>query len=393
MSISAFILFQTALLLLIAVTGIIFTYALPVPSQKHKAMAAHYARGFLLSMCLAQLCLATRHTDYSVIYILAYNFFMLVSAYLLYVTVIKRYGHAMRRHQMWLIGGHLLLLEILTLVFAYIYPSEPLRDTILLISCMLPIVMAMQRVRLVQVRDNRSDRVLLSVLAFTLVIIGVIAPIYLNFIAGDEFEQTVMGLLMVVLLQLFFILGFAVSVVQSLVSRLNVKVYTDALTKARNRHYFYSIAPKISENAAASNQSLSVILCDIDHFKAINDTYGHVFGDSALQHFSMVLQSELRKSDMLVRMGGEEFLVVLRDCAIQQASQLAERLRESITANPLVHQDKHVTVSASFGVVEIMPGDDIFTSVNLADRALYRAKETGRNQVIAIDPNLSATMP
>lgn len=385
MSISAFLLFQAALLVLIAFTGIIFTYALPVPSQKHKAMAAHYARGFLLSMSLAQLCLAMRHTELSIIYLLGYNLFLIISAYLLFVTVVKRYGHALRRYQMWLIGAHIATLEVLTLVFSFYYESEIIRDMLMVISCVVPIVLAMQRVRSVLPLGSKGDKVLLMVLAFTLLTIGVIAPVYLAFIAGDEFEQTVMGLLMIVLLQLLFIIGFAVSVVQSLVNRLNRKVYTDALTKTRNRHYFYNVAPKISENAAASNQSLAAILCDIDHFKAINDTYGHMVGDKALQHFTQVLQSELRKGDMLVRMGGEEFLIVLRDCDIAQARQLAERLRESITENALKYQSKTVTVTASFGVVEVLPGADIFKSVNLADQALYQAKETGRNQVIAVE--------
>ncbi|GGW81232.1 GGDEF domain-containing protein [Alteromonas halophila] len=385
MSISAFILFQAALLVLIALVGVIFTCALPTPSQKHKAMAAHYARGFMLSMCLAQLCLSMRHTDYAIIYLLGYNLFLLVSAYLLFVTVVKRYGHALRYQQMWLISMHIVVLEVLTLVFAFYYDSEPVRDMLMLVSCVVPIVLAMNRVRLVLSRDSVGDKVLLLVLAFTLFTIAVVAPVYLTLIAGSEFEQTVMGLLMVVLLQLFFIVGFAVSVVQSLVNRLNKKVYTDALTKARNRHYFYNMAPKISENAAASRQSLAAILCDIDHFKAINDTHGHVVGDKALQHFTQVLQAELRKSDMLVRMGGEEFLVVLRNCDIHRATQLAERLRASVTDNSLIHQGKSVSVTASFGVVEIVPGADIFKSLNLADQALYKAKATGRNQVIAIE--------
>lgn len=385
MSTSAFLLFQAALLVLIAMTGIIFTYALPVPSQKHKAKASHYARGFLLSMCLAQLCLAMRHTEIAIIYVLGYNLFLIISAYLLFATVVKRYGHALRRYQMALIASHIVVLEVFTVVFAFYYESETIRDIGMLVSCIVPIVFAIQRVRLVLSRDSRGDKVLLLVLAFTLLTIVVIVPVYLTLIAESEFEQTVMGLLMTVVLQLLFIVGFAVSVVQSLVNRLNKKVYTDALTKTRNRHYFYNMAPKISENASASNQSLAAILCDIDHFKAINDTFGHVVGDKALQHFTQTLQSELRKSDMLVRMGGEEFLIILRDCDIARACQLAERLRESITENALVYQSKTVNVTASFGVVEITPGSDIFKSVNLADQALYQAKETGRNQVIAVE--------
>ena len=384
MSISAFLLFQAALLVLIAVTGIIFTCALPVPSQKHKARAVYYARGFLLSMCLSQFCLSLRHTEFSIIYLLGYNLFLLISAYLLFVTVVKRYGHALRRYQRWLIVAHIITLQLLTMFFAFYDDRETVRDILMLVSCVIPIVLAIQRVRLVLSRDSRGDKILLLALIFTLLTIAVLAPIYLQFIAGDEFEQTVMGLLMTVLLQLLFIVGFVVSVVQSLLDRLNKKVYTDALTKARNRHYFYNMAPKISESAIASNQSLSAILCDIDHFKAINDTYGHLVGDKALQHFTQVIQSELRKNDTLVRMGGEEFLILLSDCDITRASQFAERLRESIIENALEHHGKTVGVSASFGVVEVGPGDDIFKSVNLADEALYQAKETGRNQVIAV---------
>ncbi|MEW9799065.1 GGDEF domain-containing protein [Alteromonas sp. CYL-A6] len=395
MSTSAFILFQAVLLAVIAVTGFIFTYALPVPSQKHKAKAAEYARLFLLTMTATQVCLSVRHLpimslfgaafDPVLIYVLGFNLFAIVSAYLLYMTVVNRYGHAVRRQQRLFMVVHVLLLELASLYFYFVIPSETTRDLLMLGSCVIPVVMATHRIWLFLPQGSKGDTVLLSVLIATLVIICVCAPVYLTFLAGDEFEQTIMGLLMNVFLQLLFIMGFAVSVVQSLVNRLHRQVFTDALTKVHNRHFFYNMTPKLLENASRLNQTMAVIVCDIDHFKSVNDTHGHVVGDKVLRHFTTLLQTQLRKDDVLIRMGGEEFLILLQNCDGETAALLAERLREKVSASPLKHQNKSISITASFGVVDVAPGADLFKGVNQADEALYKAKDTGRNQVICVN--------
>ncbi len=183
---------------------------------------------------------------------------------------------------------------------------------------------------------------------------------------------------------LVFVLSFAERVLHSLVNRLHTQVHTDPLTGAKNRHFFYEIAPKLSAHALRNNEILSVVACDIDHFKAINDKHGHVVGDIALKRFCKIIQDELWAEDTLIRMGGEEFLVLSPHCDRNQATELAERLRKVISETEIEAKGVNLMLTASFGVIEMTHNSEFFSSVKEADQALYNAKAAGRNQVITV---------
>nr|WP_281358611.1 GGDEF domain-containing protein [Alteromonas ponticola] len=170
----------------------------------------------------------------------------------------------------------------------------------------------------------------------------------------------------------------------SLVTRLKFKIYQDPLTNCKNRHFFYEMAPKLLAHAKRHNEQMSVVICDIDHFKSINDKFGHVVGDRALQQFAKTLSAELRNEDALIRMGGEEFLILSPRCDIAQAKAFAERLRHRIEVNPMKLSGVDISLTASFGVVEIHSDNDIYHGLKAADTAMYEAKSAGRNQVITV---------
>ena len=159
----------------------------------------------------------------------------------------------------------------------------------------------------------------------------------------------------------------------------------DPLTGAFNRHYFSSQLTSEIAFAARHDTPLSVILLDIDFFKKVNDTYGHLGGDAALVHLSSIFLKSLRTEDLLARYGGEEFVILLRGIPVDRAVAVAERLREALEAQPVMHGDNAFRITASFGCASLSCCSTSIADLLLetADRRLYRAKELGRNRVVS----------
>lgn len=159
---------------------------------------------------------------------------------------------------------------------------------------------------------------------------------------------------------------------------LEKKVSIDNLTKIYNRYKLDDLIENEFENYLRSVGDLSVILFDIDHFKKINDTYGHETGDIVLKELTKIVKSSLRHNDIIIRWGGEEFLVLLPGTKIQNAADIAEKFRKLIEAHQFADINK---VTCSFGATEAKENDSKNILISRADEALYRAKESGRNKV------------
>lgn len=145
------------------------------------------------------------------------------------------------------------------------------------------------------------------------------------------------------------------------------------------------------ERSAREGQPLSVILADIDHFKDINDTFGHLAGDVVLREIASIFLRSVRVYDSVGRYGGEEFLIVLPGSGFENARHRAEELRKAIEAAQIVDGDNPVPVTSSFGVASGFPSeDDVEAAIRAADTALYRAKENGRNCVVAVDLSMES---
>ncbi|MEM7762959.1 MAG: GGDEF domain-containing protein [Pseudomonadota bacterium] len=170
--------------------------------------------------------------------------------------------------------------------------------------------------------------------------------------------------------------------VSDMSDRLKGMAVVDQLTGLLNRHGFEGLGQRAFENARSEQRPLSVVLADLDHFKAVNDRFGHAVGDKALIHFAHRLQIGRRQDDIVARIGGEEFLIVLPDTDIVAAERVAQLVRVSTSKTPVVDGERPLMVSASFGVAEISDEDaNIADMVARADRAMYRAKRLGRNRV------------
>ena len=158
----------------------------------------------------------------------------------------------------------------------------------------------------------------------------------------------------------------------------------DYLTQINNRRSLECIAKKELSKAIRHKNPLSIIVCDIDHFKRINDQYGHQAGDDVLVNFSALIIKNLRDYDIVARYGGEEFLLLLPNTDIEEAIKVADKLRKIIKKNQFsISDNKTILVTASFGVTSnIESSNNWDIMVKVADNALYEAKRLGRNQVV-----------
>jgi diguanylate cyclase (GGDEF)-like protein len=167
----------------------------------------------------------------------------------------------------------------------------------------------------------------------------------------------------------------------------------DSLTGLSNRGEILDRLQRELNRASREQSSVAVIMVDVDHFKSINDSYGHIAGDMVLAELAERMRKGIRSYDAVGRYGGEEFLIILPGCNATNALKHAERLREMVTSEPVVLADSSVFVTVSLGVVakphcEL---EDLNCLIRAADSALYRAKSGGRNQVVLGD--LMAVIP
>lgn len=164
--------------------------------------------------------------------------------------------------------------------------------------------------------------------------------------------------------------------------QLHVQANVDQLTGVLNRGAIRDVLRRALEHSGRERSSVSVVLCDVDRFKSVNDAYGHPVGDSVLCEFAKRVGAGVRPYDVLGRYGGEEFLIVLPDCSLREAFGIAERVRASLCSKAIQTSAGALPITASFGVAT-SPADprDLDELISEADQALYRAKEAGRNRI------------
>jgi len=173
---------------------------------------------------------------------------------------------------------------------------------------------------------------------------------------------------------------------------LHEKATRDPLTKVANRAEFDRLLPLFVDAHTEQGVTCSMIMCDIDHFKGINDTYGHQAGDEALMLFAESLQRHARAGDLVARYGGEEFVLLCAHCDNATATRRANEARTALASRPLPPLDNRC-LTASFGVTEVQAGDTPETFLRRADRALMQAKDNGRNLVVQLGTGSSNDEP
>ncbi len=189
-------------------------------------------------------------------------------------------------------------------------------------------------------------------------------------------------------------IGFGITIAVLLIVLFSVRRYqnrieksaaTDPLTKLLNRQAFDFVFQQAILDSERSRQTLCVALMDIDHFKKINDKHGHLVGDHVLREIAAISRRSLRESDVICRWGGEEFLLLLKNCSLEKATSIAENLRSTIAANDFSRTTDltkgRLSLTVSMGVAECKAQESEDSVFERADVALYQAKENGRNSV------------
>lgn len=224
------------------------------------------------------------------------------------------------------------------------------------------------------------------------ILLGVGAPVgwlFLSQVMGlescdDSFWYWLYGYMGIGTICVFAVFGFIVGRHEQRFAELS---YLDSLTGLCNPRFFQIRFRQEVARCARQKNPLALIIADIDHFKRVNDTYGHQVGDEVLQAVARILQSCARDSDMVARVGGEEFAILLPDTDVAGGKVLAERMRLAVQDTPIAVQGGEIIhITSSFGVsVRTEHRNEPDFVYALADRALYVAKAEGRNRVVVMD--------
>ncbi len=172
--------------------------------------------------------------------------------------------------------------------------------------------------------------------------------------------------------------------IKKLLSFQKYRINHDSLTSLPNRESYDEHILDSFQRWKIHSRPLSLAVCDIDHFKFINDNFGHLAGDKVLKKVATILRSSIRESDFIARIGGEEFVFIFEDTSSSQASIILEQLRVLIEECQFYYREKKVEVTISFGLVTVTDKDDIESMFMRADKAMYKAKNAGRNRVVTL---------
>ncbi|GDY27982.1 hypothetical protein AHAT_38720 [Agarivorans sp. Toyoura001] len=190
------------------------------------------------------------------------------------------------------------------------------------------------------------------------------------------------SVVLVNMIEVVFVLTIFARQIEANEQQLTLQASTDSLTGLANRHCFFAQGNAMLQQSHKLHQPFSLVLLDFDYFKSINDRYGHIVGDLCLVEISKEVKAICREQDLFARIGGEEFVIAMPNTGLEQAQQAAERMRERVSKHiiPIVGE-KSFSCTASFGVASSLRNQTLKETLQQADKALYLAKDLGRNCV------------
>lgn len=360
-----------------------FTYFLPTPDNRNKARSTYYFRLVLLFTILAFEAILLRYEYLPLASIVVSNLFILLTSYMLMFAIYTRYDYKISPKHYFFCTLHCALFAIFIYLLQTNLNTGFLRAAFVLINIFIPYAFTIKKCNQQFKIHRLGDRVLYGSILITLLIFVAYIVTYTLFFSEEKNVPIVLYFISLLCFVCVLFFGFALSIIYSLVGKLRKEIITDRLTGAKNRNYLNEVSLQMFSLAKRTNSPLSLIMCDIDWFKNINDTYGHSAGDKVLISFSKIIESSLRAEDVLIRIGGEEFIILLPQIDLEQAMNTAERLRITISNFPIQIDKNNISISASFGVTQIDTEINIDDNINNADIALYEAKRDGRNKIIA----------
>ena len=288
-----------------------------------------------------------------------------------------------------LLGPCLLILQLFLLIW-YTYYNPNFHIRVIIVNCSM-IIMSSCIIRLILSNISKTQRpfhifaaipflliLFLSMVRIVPIMFG--KPLIENLFFSSEYAFSIVlyGILLVWIS--FSVVFISANELQNQLSKIAL---TDPLTGTLNRRALKGAVEREIARAKRTNLPLSLIVTDLDHFKKVNDEYGHPAGDAVLANIVKLYHGLLRTEDLLARYGGEEFVIVLPEADVTNALFVAERLRAACEKNILLFENQTIAVTSSFGVTGLFKEVKSYeTLIKQADKALYRAKEEGRNRVV-----------
>lgn len=201
--------------------------------------------------------------------------------------------------------------------------------------------------------------------------------------AVTPFKRVLMTNLLISFIATLLVVTMIFYLMRGYQKRIERTAHTDKLSSLANREMGDIQLEMAMQHAVRSHEKLSMVLIDLDHFKQINDRYGHLAGDQVIREFSMLLKEHVRLSDVISRWGGEEFLVTLVETGLSDAILWCEKLRTALQNHPFQFNGEAVAITASFGVVQLQDNQTKEALFSQVDQAMYQAKVQGRNRVVS----------
>jgi len=207
--------------------------------------------------------------------------------------------------------------------------------------------------------------------------------------ALSEIRQSLYLNLLICLIVTLIVLTLLNRVIKRYQAKIEAQATLDTLTELPNRRGFDLLAAQALHEAQREPKPLTALLLDLDHFKVLNDTYGHLAGDQVLIGFARDLESCLRHSDIVCRWGGEEFIVLLKDTDGETGLMIAEKIRRHVEQQRYAYNGSALQLTVSIGLTTLQANDTLHTLLSRADHSMYRAKQTGRNRTCVEKPHSS----
>lgn len=374
----------TILLMLMILLGIAALSQLAIwYFNRHIHGLGHWAGAYAFAL-LSSANLLFRSYHAEILWVVSSQLSQFFVAYLIYAGIRSYLGlPALRRSWMWF------LLAALVVLSFYFTVLEPVRDARIIISSLVTGVLFVMSAKTIATGGalRFPARYLFSIPCAIHGLFALGRIPYVLQMHGQSFDtfntSTLPPLLLIESTIALVMMSFGTLMLanEHITNELRRLAETDTLTGIFNRRSFMVLLNKALSATRRFESPLSILLVDLDHFKKINDTWGHKQGDVALGHFVTIAMSCLRGEDVLGRMGGEEFAVFLPNTSLGDARAVAERLRARVAAIPLGIESGPIHITISVGVVQCRESDTPEDVLHRADSAMYRAKENGRNRV------------
>jgi diguanylate cyclase (GGDEF)-like protein len=383
--------YMITLLVISVIAATLFLY-LPKPSKHHDIICLRYFCGYfwvsglsyvVFILAEAELLPLTPATFFN-------NGLAITAPYFLYAGLSWHTQTSTHLHQSPFILLHIITAAtVITLVSVYVEDSEILVELLFFPNLFIAFYIA-YRALLKSSSGVLSpgEKLFKRTFQFSFFSIALMSAViiftknFFIYISGIMVMQSIMTV--------GFLSAVYFSFLYRMIDKFKASSITDSLTKLYNRRYFLTHAHNIIRAAEPEKSPTSLIMCDLDYFKKINDAYGHHAGDGALIAFANMLKATLREQDTIARIGGEEFVILLPQTGIELVIQICERIRTNTEALEIKVSTNTIKLTASFGICQVNPNLPIESNIQLADQSLYKAKSNGRNRVVHYNFNITA---